>query len=104
MEAVQPACNPDRFPSWPRQQLYAPFSQLIQAKHRVERGNVFPRLSSPKGFPSASDYLWLELVSCQPSGPVWRLCSLLNPQWDWGRKVGRDKISSTPPSSGNGES
>ncbi|MEQ2220458.1 hypothetical protein ILYODFUR_005673 [Ilyodon furcidens] len=33
-------------------------------------GNVFPRLSSPKGFPSASDYLWLELVSCQPSGPL----------------------------------
>lgn len=35
-----------------------------------------PLLSSPKGFPSASDYLWLQLVSRQPSGPVWRLRSL----------------------------
>lgn len=39
-------------------------------------GDSFPLLSSPKGFPSASDYLWLQLVSRQPSGPVWRLRSL----------------------------
>lgn len=40
-----------------------------------------PLLSSPKGFPSASDYLWLQLVSRQPSGPVWRLrCALLSPR------------------------
>lgn len=43
-------------------------------------GNLFPLLSSPKGFPSASDYLWLQLVSRQPCGPVWRLCSLFSPQ------------------------
>lgn len=43
-------------------------------------GNLFPLLSSPKGFPSASDYLWLQLVRSQPSGPVWRLHSLFSPQ------------------------
>lgn len=47
---------------------------------RFSGGNLFPLLSSPKSFPSASDYLWLQLVSRQPSGPVWRLCSLLSPQ------------------------
>lgn len=41
---------------------------------------MFPLLSSPQGFPSASDYLWLQLVSRQPSGPVWRLRSLFSPQ------------------------
>lgn len=41
---------------------------------------MFPLLSSPKSFPSASDYLWLQLVSRQPSGPMWRLRSLLLPQ------------------------
>ena len=43
-------------------------------------GNLFPLLSSPKGFPSASDYLWLQLVSRQPSGPVWRLRLFFSPQ------------------------
>lgn len=57
-------------------------------------GNLFPLLSSPKGFPSASDYLWLQLVSRQPSGPVWRLRSLFSPQtalregWRGGREAG----------------
>lgn len=41
---------------------------------------MFPLLSSPKGFPSASDYLWLQLVSRQPSGPVRRLRLLFSPQ------------------------
>ncbi|KAK2908081.1 hypothetical protein Q8A73_009154 [Channa argus] len=49
------------------------------------RGNLFPLLSSQKGFPSASDYLWLQLVSRQPSGPVWRLqLSLLSPDGSQG--------------------
>lgn len=53
-------------------------------------GNLFPLLSSPKGFPSASDYLWLQLVSRQPSGPVWRLRSLFSPPdgTEGGREAG----------------
>ena len=43
-----------------------------------QEATCFPLLSSPKGFPSASDYLWLQLVSRQPSGPVWRLRSLFS--------------------------
>lgn len=39
-------------------------------------GDSLRSLSSPKGFPSASDYLWLQLGRCQPSGPRWRLRSL----------------------------
>lgn len=39
--------------------------------------------------PSASDYLWLQLVSRQPSGPVWRLRSLSSPQTAL-REGGRD--------------
>lgn len=36
----------------------------------------FARCRHRKGFPSASDYLWLQLGSRQPSGPGWRLRSL----------------------------
>ena len=57
---------------------------------------MFPLLSSPKSFPSASDYLWLQLVTRQPSGPVWRLRLLLSPQtalregWSGGREGRRE--------------
>jgi len=57
-------------------------------------GNLFPLLSSPKGFPSASDYLWLQLVSRQPSGLVWRLRSLFSPQTalrEWGGSLRWDR-------------
>lgn len=57
-------------------------------------GYLFSSLSSPKGFPSASDYLWQQLVCWQPSGPVWRLRSRSSPQtsprtWGEGRWAGK---------------
>lgn len=57
-------------------------------------GYLFSSLSSPKGFPSASDYLWQQLVCWQLSGPVWRLRSRSSPQtsqrtWGEGRWAGQ---------------
>lgn len=55
------------------------------------RRQLVPSLCSrhQKVSPSASDYLWLQLVSRQPSGPVWRLRLLSSPQTAL-REGGRD--------------
>lgn len=42
LEIVWPVCSSDHFLSWPRLQLHARYSQLIQAKHRAESRRAWP--------------------------------------------------------------
>lgn len=82
---------------WSCSRYAVPPPSLLPGPYTCFFPSSFPSLSSPKGFPSASDYLWLQLFSRQPSGPGWRLRSLsplqtaLREGWMEGRRRGEQR-------------